>query len=293
MATAQGPIVGRRRLRFALRQGREAAGLTQEQVASQMDWSLSKLIRIEAGTVSLSTIDLKALLNLYGITDSAAIGELVDLARASRQRTWWAGYKGRLAEHASTSLSYVGLEAETSSLKYFNALMIPGLLQTATYARALITAAVAVDLSDQEIDALVELRIARQREVLGRPNPPQVRVVLDEAALRRPIGGGSAMHEQLMQLAELGLQSNIDIRVLPFATGAYPAMYGPFMVFEFPAPADTPIVFLENAISGDALERPDEIEPYIRAFEEMWSSALSQTSTLALIERVANDHPPE
>jgi hypothetical protein len=171
--------------------------------------------------------------------------------------------------------------------------MIPGLLQTATYARALITAAVAVDLSDEEIDTLVELRIARQREVLGRPSPPRIQVVLDEAALRRPIGGGSAMQEQLMQLADLGLQRNIDVRVLPFAVGAYPAMYGPFTVFEFPTPTDTPIVFLENAISGDALERSDEIEPYVRAFDGMWSSALAETRTLALIERVASEHPQE
>jgi len=285
MTTAHGPIVGRRRLRFALRQAREAAELTQEQVAAQMDWSLSKLIRIEAGTVSVSTNDLKALLALYGIRDSAQVDELVELARASRQRTWWAGYKDRLASYR---VSFIGLEAETSALSYFNPLLVPGLLQTATYARAVIAELAPHEATPEEVEPLVDIRLARQREVLGRRDPPRLMVLLDEAVLRRPVGGWRAMREQLLHLVEAAEQPNISIRILPFSTGPYPAMYGPFIIFEFPDEADTAVVFLENAFSGDVVERAEEVAAYRGMFDQMWQRALTEDSSAKLITAIAH-----
>lgn len=284
MTTAHGPIVGRRRLRYALRQAREAADLTQEQVAARMDWSLSKLLRIEAGTVSVSTNDVKALLALYRITDPAAVEELIHLARASRQRPWWTGYRERLG---SDVVSYVGLEAESATLRYLSPLTITGLFQTPRYARAIATAGTAVELSPEDVDSLVELRLARQREILGRANPPEIQVLIDEAALRRPVGSPAVMREQLLHLAESAGRPNIDIRILPFAAGAYAAMYGPFIVLEFPDESDTPVVFVESAIGGEALERGPDVAAYQRAFERTWNQALGEADSLRLIEAAA------
>jgi transcriptional regulator with XRE-family HTH domain len=284
MTAAHGPIVGRRRLRFALRQAREAADLTQEQVAGQMDWSLSKLIRIEAGTVSVSTNDLKALLALYRISDRAQVEELVELARVSRQRTWWAGYQDRLASYR---LSFIGLEAETSALWSFNPLLVPGLLQTELYARAIIAENWPKDGTPGAIEPLVELRLARQREVLRRPDPPQLMVLMDEAALRRPVGGWPAMREQLLHIVDATGQPNVWVRVLPFAAGPYPAMYGPFVIFDFPEETDSSVVFIENAFSGDVLERAEDVSAYRRVVDQMWQRALTVEDSLTLIKTVA------
>jgi transcriptional regulator with XRE-family HTH domain len=283
MITAHGPIVGRRRLRFALRQAREAAELTQEQVAAQMDWSLSKLIRIEAGTVSVSTNDLKALLALYRISDSAQIEELVELARASRQRTWLAGYKDQLASYR---VSFIGLEAETSTLSSFNPLLVPGLLQTETYARAVIAELAPHEGTPEPIEPLVDVRMRRQQEVLGRREPPRLMVLMDEAVLRRPVGGWRAMREQFRQLVEAAEQPNISLRILPFSTGPYPAMYGPFTILDFPEETDTPVVFLENAFSGDVIERVEEVSAYRGMFDQMWQRALTEEDSADLIKEL-------
>jgi transcriptional regulator with XRE-family HTH domain len=285
MTTAHGPIVGRRRLRFALRQAREAAELTQEQVAAQMDWSLSKLIRIEAGTVSVSTNDLKALLALYHINDGAQVEELVELARASRQRTWWAGYKDRLASYR---VSYIGLEAETSALWYFNPLLVPGLLQTETYARAVIAELAPHEGTPEEVEPLVDFRLTRQREILGRRDPPRLAVLMDEAVLRRPVGGRRGMREQLLQLVDAAAEPNISLRILPFSAGPYPAMYGPFTILDFPEDADTPVVFLENAFSGDVVERAEEVTAYRGMFDQMWQRSLSEDESVELIRAIAD-----
>lgn len=285
MTTAHGPIVGRRRLRSALRQARESVDLTQEQVAAQMDWSLSKLIRIEAGTVSVSTNDLKALLSLYRISDRAQVDELVDLARASRQRSWLADYKDLLDPHYR---SYLGLEAETSSLWYFNPLVVPGLLQTPAYTRAIVAELTSREWAVEEIERLVEVRLARQREVLGRPDPPGLMVLMDEAALRRPVGGWPAMREQLDHLRESAEQPNISVRILPFSAGPYPAMYGPFVILDFPEEADSSVVLLEHAFSVHVLERAEDIEPYRSAFDRMWARALSVVDSTDLIKTIAD-----
>jgi transcriptional regulator with XRE-family HTH domain len=284
MTTAYGPIVGRRRLRYALRQAREAAELTQDQVVAHMDWSLSKLLRIEAGTVSVSTNDVKALLALYRIADPAVVDELVGLARASRQRPWWTGYKERLGPHI---VSYVGLEAETVALRHFNPLMITRLFQTADYTRAIASGGIAMDLGPAEIEALVELRKARQREILGRTDPPQIQAVIDEGALRRPIGGPAVMRDQLLHLSESAQRPNISIRIMPFSAGPYAAMYGPFIILEFAEEADTPVVFVENVTGGDVHERAVDVEPYQRAFESTWNKALSEEESLRMIDAAA------
>ena len=194
MTTVYGPTVGRRRLRTVLRRAREAAGLTQEQVAAAMDWSLSKLIRIEAGTVSISTNDVKALSQHYHLDDPQQVRDLVELARLSRRRPWWAAYRDAVP---ASFAAFIGLEAEADGLQFFQAVGMPGLLQTERYARAIVAASPSsTSGADSDKALTVELRLRRQREVLGRAVPPRIEAVLDEAALRRQLGGRACLRGQ-------------------------------------------------------------------------------------------------
>lgn len=286
MTTAHGPVVGRRRLRSALRRARESAGLTQEQVSDRMDWSLSKLIRIEAGTVGVSTNDVRALLDLYGITEPDTVQDMLELARLSRQRPWWTGFRDRFP---APVFSYIGLEAETSSLHYFQPRLVPTLLQTPEYARAVLREGMASEPAGSDIDELIKIRLLRQQEVLGRERPPEVRVLLDEAVIRRRVGRPQVMREQLLHLVSLTREQPVSVRVLTFDAGPYPAMYGPFVLLEFPDPVDTPVVFLENVFNGEVLEHGDDIAPYQRAFDRMWELARRDRSSVELLKRVADE----
>lgn len=289
MTSLHGPVVGRRRLRSTLRRAREAAGLTQEQVAYAMDWSLSKLIRIEAGTVSISTNDAKALLNLYQLTDPAQVGDLVELARLSRRRTWWSQYKDTVP---AAYLSYVGLEAEASAMQFFQSSGIPGLLQTETYARATVAAAASTTSLDPldaaEAETRHSIRMHRQRDVFSRAQPAEIEVVLDEAVLHRQTGGPDCIREQLLHLVAIGEAANISIRVLPFAAGDY-APQPPFIVLQFPDPEDTEVVYREGVLANDMFDRPDSVAPYRRTFRRLQEMSSSPAESRSLIEKIAGE----
>jgi transcriptional regulator with XRE-family HTH domain len=290
MTTVHGPTVGRRRLRSTLRRARESVGLTQEQVAVAMDWSLSKLIRIEAGTVSISTNDVKALLQHYAITDPTQVAELVDLARVSRRRSWWSQYKETLPP---PYLSYIGLEVEASRLRFFQPSGIPGLLQTEAYARAAVTASAATTpaldlLDDSEIETRQAIRMRRQQDVFNRPTPPSIDVVLDEATLIRQTGGPACLHEQLLHLLGVSRSSLATIHVLPFTAGDY-APQPPFVILEFPDPEDGDVVYLEGELSQDVIDRPSLVAPYQQTFARLRQMSLSEAESLARIEKIAGE----
>jgi transcriptional regulator with XRE-family HTH domain len=285
MTTVQGPVVGRRRLRTALRKHREASNLTQDQVARDMDWSLSKLIRIEAGIVSISTNDVKALLQLYGITDPLEVSELVEMARIARRRTWWSPYKDNVP---SQYASYIGLEAETSSLRYYHPIGIPGLLQTRRYAETIVEATSRLQLEPNEVETRVRIRMTRQREVLGRERPPDVDVILDEGVLRRVTGGPEIMREQLRHLATTGANSNVTIRILPFAAGDN-AVMGPFIILQFPDDNDTDVVYLEGALIEDVVDRPADTRRYNDTFDRLRQKCLDEDGSLDLIKQIATE----
>jgi transcriptional regulator with XRE-family HTH domain len=285
MTTVHGPVVGRRRLRTALRTRREAAQLTQEQVAHAMDWSLSKLIRIEAGVVSISTNDVKALLQLYEVSDPIEVSDLVEMARIARRRTWWSPYKDNVP---SSYASYIGLEAETSALRYFYPVSIPGLLQTRSYATAVVEATVGIQVTQEEVPTRVDIRMVRQREVLGRPEPPEVFVILDEAVLRRVTGGPDVMREQLRHLAVTAAKPNVTIRVLPYSAGDQGLM-GPFMILEFPDDHDKNAVYVEGAIVQDVIDRDDDVRRYDRAYARLWDLCLEPDESMRLIKKIAGE----
>jgi len=285
MATTYGPKVGRRKLRSAIRRAREASGLTQEQVALAMDWSLSKLIRIEAGYVSISTNDVKALLLHYQVTDPAEVAELVSLARVARQRTWWSQYRDSVPP---AYYSYIGLEAEASRLSFYQSVGMPGLLQTPEYAQA-VAKIVIPNFSDPgEAEASVALRMRRQREVLDRANPPTLDVVLDEATLHRQTGGPDVIRGQLRHLIALAQNDHITIQVLPFTSPVYTPL-GQFVIISFSGPEDPDVVYLESTGLEDVLDQPEAVMSHVQTFAVLQQAALSPADSLARIAKLAGE----
>lgn len=283
MTTAQGPTVGRRRLRAALRSAREAAGLTQEQVAEAMDWSLSKLIRIEAGSVSVSTNDVKALLSHYHVRDPAQVSELVELARVARQRAWWAQFRDSTP---AAFLAYIGLEAEASKLSFFQSVGMPGLMQTEAYANSITTFMVPALVDPTRVKEIVSLRLRRQQEVLDRPDPPEIDVVLDESTLHRQIGSADVMRGQLLHLVKLGSARNVTIRVLPFTSGMYTAQ-NQFIILQFAGEGDLDVVYLEGAGVNDVVDQFYQVKRYEEMYALLREKSLDPAESLAMIAKMA------
>jgi transcriptional regulator with XRE-family HTH domain len=284
------PVVRRRRLRSDLRRARREAGLTQEQVAAEMDWSLSKIIRIENGSVGISTNDLRAVLALYGVTDAEQISSLVELARAAKERSWWDQYSNVAS---APFLELVQYEASAYICRSYEPQLIPGPLQTEEYAREVLRNAfeeMEGDADDERIDQLtddaVTLRMRRQ-QMLERASPTQYQSIIDESALRRLVGGPSIMREQLIKLAEMSERPNIAVEVVPFSAGIHPYLTAPFLILEFSDPADADILYLER-LGGDLIYRDDvaEIVRYRGAFGKLRKLSLGRRST-AFIRQLA------
>lgn len=277
---AKGPTVARRRLRIALRAAREKAGLTQEQAAELLEWSLSKVIRIEAGTVGISATDLRATLQLYNVTNSAEVSRLLALARVARQRDWLAPYK----EHFPAAFTaYLGLEMQASSLFFYQPMVIPGIMQTDAYASAVIRSTAPEDPPEDKRQISKRLRFERQRNLLNRPDAPLIDAVLDESVLHRVFGDAQTMREQLLHLTMLGSSTRIQLRILPFTSGIN-TVSGPFIVLEFPDPSDADAVYLENAVaSSHVLDRADGITLHRQVFDRLRAATLSLADSLAYV----------
>ncbi|MFY1672882.1 helix-turn-helix domain-containing protein [Plantactinospora sp. WMMB334] len=283
MTTAYGPTVGRRKLRSAIRRAREAAGFTQEQAAVAMDWSLSKLIRIEAGYVSISTNDVKALLDYYQVRDPKQVDELVQLARVARKRTWWSQYRDALRP---AYYSYIGLEAESSELCFYQSVGMPGLLQTEAYAQAVLRSAIPRLDDPDEAQASVALRLRRQREVFDRADPPAIVVVFDEAALHRQTGGPAVIREQLLHLVDLAESGRITVQILPFTSTIYTPL-GQFVIVRFAAAEDADVVYLESTGLEDVIDDPDEVTAHLRTFTGLRAAALDPADSTRRISEIA------
>lgn len=271
MPPVQDAMLQRRRLRAELRKAREDAGLTQRDVAEAMDWSLSKVIRIESGTVRVSTTDLRALLQHYGIKDPARTEELIEMARASKEPppAWWSKYREATAPQF---LTFLGYENSASVIQQFHPTLVPGLLQEEDYARAVLTTYGGGAGADR-VQAWLELRMRRQQELFDRPNPPEMFFVLDEAALHRLVGGRDVMRRQLHRLKEAAKLDNVTIDVIPFAAGAHPGMRGPFVILEF-GDFEEDVLYLETGL-GEMIvrDRREEIESRRDAFAELRAMA--------------------
>lgn len=263
----------RRRLRVELRRLRVTAQLTQRDVAESLEWSHSKIIRIENGGVGISVTDLRALLDRYGITDTSAIDEYAHLARYSR-RLPFSEFRDVISPE---SIRYFGYEAASAVIRQVEPLVVPGLLQTEEYSEAVLS----VEPTNQgDVARIVESRRQRQ-EILLPPNPVHLSCIIDEAVLRRSVGGAAAMKRQLQALADWNSQPNIDVRVVGFASGAHFGIRGPFVLLEFADPSDATMLYLENPRGGAIFEDdPDRVAKFLEAF-------------LDLEDRTANSRPLE
>ncbi|MFJ4711791.1 helix-turn-helix domain-containing protein [Streptomyces sp. NPDC088785] len=269
--SATSAALQRLRLRTELRRARLAAELTQREVAKSMEWSPSKLIRIEAGEVGVSVNDLRPLLAAYGITDRRKIDELLDLARGSRKMPF-AEYRDL---YGKEMLQFLSLESAAWITRHYSSLVIPGVLQTEEYMRATMRA-FAAQTNEDLVDRAVEARLARQ-ELLDDTGDRQLFFILDESVLRRSTGGPGVMRAQLERLAELSAQPHITLQILPFSAGAHPAIQGPFTLFEFRVDEMEDALFIEDSrgiiLAGTS---PEETRRYLERFWELEDLAVKE-----------------
>ncbi|GAA2983993.1 helix-turn-helix domain-containing protein [Actinokineospora diospyrosa] len=280
MTRGPSPTVRRRRLAAELRRFREAAELTIDEVAEKLECSASKISRIETGHVSVTPRDVRDLAELYGIVDEQR-DALVQLAREARQKGWWHAYNEVFTG------AFVGLEADSSALRAYQALIVPGLLQTPAYTRAVLHA-IRPDAQQAEIDMRVEARLTRQR-LLTDPHPPEYWAVMDEAVLRRLTGGPEVMREQLLKLVEVARLPNVTIQVVPFSAGAHAGMEAPFLILGFPDQVDPDVVYVESTANGVYLESPADVHKYSLLFDHLRAAALRPDDSVALVQRVTEE----
>lgn len=238
----------RRRLTAELRRLRAQNNLTQQQVASRLDWSPSKVIRIEQGKVRVGQTDLEALVRLYGVDNPAAVEDLVALARGSK-RLPFAEYRDVVSQEM---IRYFGYEANASTIRQVALNVIPGILQTDDYAQAIFDA---YRIPPDRAAKLLQSRRDR-RALLDREEPPELFVVIDEAALRRAVGGAAVMARQVDHLIGLAGRPNVTMQGLPFSLGAHAGLGGSFIHLEFPGEDEPDVIFIENAF-GDLIYRED------------------------------------
>ncbi|MFI8092595.1 helix-turn-helix domain-containing protein [Streptomyces sp. NPDC052492] len=277
-----------RQLGDELRRLRETAGLTTTQAAEALDCTKGKISRIENGHVPVRTPDLIALMQTYGVVDSETRERLGSLARRANRRRregWWHQYGAVLAD---TYRDYIEMESICDSIKTFQAQLIPGLLQTPAYGRA-ITVASRAWKTAEEIDQFVQVRIARQERLAGEA-PLELWAVLAEGVLRQQVGGPAVMRDQLEHLATMAEQSNITVQVLPFSRGAHSGMFGPYLLLSFPRVSALDLVLTETPIGNIWMEQETEVAHYRDLFDDARTSALPPTESLRLIRRIAKEH---
>jgi hypothetical protein len=223
------------------------------------------------------------MLDLYGASGQQQ-DSLVQLARESRQKGWWHAYSDAIQPRFAT---YIGLESAASEIKIYEVALIPGLLQTEEYARAVITAG-SVGADGDVAERSLAVLMARQPLLTG-DDPSRVWAVLDEAALRRRVGGAGLMRLQLEHLLGLSGLANVALQVLPFGAGAHPAMGRPFVILAFPERADPDVVYLEDLTSALYVEDVDEVDRYNVFFNHLRATALSFADSTALITAILKE----
>ncbi|MFI6805346.1 helix-turn-helix domain-containing protein [Streptomyces luteogriseus] len=280
-----GPAVRRRKLGAELRALRTSAGLTSGEAARLVGWHQSKVSRIETGTSGVKPADVRLLLDAYGVADSQLRELLTVLAGSDDsdgRHHWWHAYRGVLPP---TYRDFISLESQAGAMRTLETTVVPGLLQTPEYARAVTRAAVE-GLPEDRLDTLVEVRLARQ-DVLRADPPLELSAVLDEAVLRREVGGPGVMARQLERLVEAAWLPQVRLQVLPFAAGAHIGVTGPFVIFSFSSTSDLDVVVLDHLTSSLYLERKEDLQAYTEAFNALQIHALSPEDSLDFIAGTA------
>jgi len=278
---ARSPTVRRRELGALLRKLRTEQGLTVEQAAGRLLFSMSKLSRMETGHGVATPRDIRDLCDLYGVTDEAERDHLTHLAVEGRQPGWWQSYE--LSQFAD----YVGLESDAVSVKDYQSILMPGLLQTPDYARA-VNEVVIPQPDPDKLGEQIEVRLRRQDRLRQHP-PLRFWVVLDEAALHRVIGGPAVMEAQLEHLVEVSRLPNVTLQVISYSAGAHPAMDSTFNILEFAGSVPS-VVYVEGLVGWVYMKRQRDIERYEKVFERLCNIALAPQASIELIKESAAQH---
>ena len=282
MAAVPSPTVRRKRLGTELRRLREQACLTCEGVGQRLDCSGTRISRIETGRISVRPGDVRELLEVYGVTGDRA-DALVELAREARRKGWWHRFGPVMPSWLEP---YLGLEAEAARLRDFQSMVLPGLVQTEDYTRAILRAAPDAGPAG-DIEQQVALRMERQA-VLDGAAPPELGLVLSEGALRVQVGGPDVMRAQLRKLAEVAGHGQVTLQVLPASAAAHVQAVSPFTILDFADPADPPVVYTEHLTGSLVLDNPGEVRAYTAVFERLRAEALPPGPSLDLIAASAS-----
>jgi transcriptional regulator with XRE-family HTH domain len=279
-----GPTVRRMLVGAQLRRLRSEQGLSREEAGEAIRASEWKIHRLENGQVSFKERDIVDLLRIYGVTDPAEVAEFVILAREANAPGWWQHYGDILPQWFRV---YVDLESAATLIRTYEGQFIPGLLQTEGYMRAVIDGA-HLDDSPEEVDRRVRLRMGRQT-LLTRKDAPRLWAVVDEAALRRPVGSREVMRGQLERLIDATKLPNVTLQVLPFGAGAHPAMVGSFSVLRFADRELPDVVYVEHLTSALYLNKRDEVDQYLHVMESICVHAAAPDETVELLNQILNE----
>jgi transcriptional regulator with XRE-family HTH domain len=277
----QNPTLRGRRLAVELMRRREASGLSREEAARRLEWSTSTIFRIETGRSRPQPGNVRVLLDLYGVTGSERDG-LIQLAREARQPGWWHSFRDVLPNPYEV---YIGLEGGAASIRNFEPVVVPGLLQTEDYARATFKGGPR-ELERDEIERRVEVRLARQ-QILTRDGRPRLWAVIDEAVIHRLVGDPAVMRAQLGHLIDTAEQGKTTVQVVPFRAGAHAGTTGPFVILDFPEPTDPSVVYVETLAGDIYLEERADVNRYTIAFDRLLAAALHPDDSVRLIQQVA------
>jgi transcriptional regulator with XRE-family HTH domain len=268
-------------LGIQLRRLREAKGLTPDQAGYEIRASRSKISRVEHGRVGFKERDVRDLLSLYGVTDDQELARMLGLARQANNQGWWAKYDDIMPDWFE---SYVGLEQATSLIRTYELQFVPGLFQTEGYARA-VTVLGHRAAPASEIERRVSLRMQRQ-ELLRSGDSPRLWAVIDESALRRPVGGRDVMRTQLRHLVDVADYPRVTLQVMPFSRGGHPAAGGSFTVLRFAEPDLPDIVYIEQLTSALYLDRRDEVDHYMEVMNRLSAEAETPADSASLLQSI-------
>lgn len=288
MPTRHSPTLRRRRLSTELRVLRESVSMTSVEATKRLEWGGGKLTKMERGEwVRPNPRDVRDLCDLYGVTDERRRDYLITLAKQGRERGWWHPYRAMLSEEYST---YIGLEAGADTVFTFDQ-VVNGLVQTEDYARALLTDGPA-EISAEQVERRVALRMERQKLITHHDDPLRVWMVLDEAALRREVGGAAVLRGQLRHLLDLAELARVTVQVIPFTKGAHAAVGGSFSILRFPEPedpnaVDPDAVYVETPAGELFVENSEEVGRFQIAFQRLQAAAMSPGDSLTFIAACA------
>jgi transcriptional regulator with XRE-family HTH domain len=275
------PTIRRRELGILLRELRLRAELTIDDVAERLMCSPSKISRIETAQRALILRDVRDLCDIYGVNDQTERDRLMTLSRESQQRAWW-------QEYDLPYSTYLGLEAEASLIEFYKSGVVPSLLQTEDYARAVLSGTMPLVRGDV-VNQYLRVTLTRQ-DLLTQETPPRLHVILDEAVLHRVIGGQMIMLRQLNHILELTTaKSNVTIQIVSYRAGAHPALDSPFTILRFADSLLSDVVYVEGLVGHLYLERKADVERYKKTFGDLCTRALDSYSSANLIANVARD----